>query len=207
MGNLECDVFFANPWATDEQLAKLLSSEELERSRQFVNRLDRLRFMTGRLLVRYALSERLAVTPAEIQIVQTCFICGAPHGKPRLSTGEWQFSISHAGEYVVVAITSQSRVGIDIEPIDASLCVSDLINLVLTKEEQDVFYTCPIEQSVQVFLRYWTRKEALLKCLGLGLTVAPNTLALTPPSSASAITVWPQHWVHGSRFHFRTLIS
>ena len=69
------------------------------------------------------------------------------------------FNISHAGEYVVCAISDQGRLGIDIELIKA-INISDFNQYMETE---------PL--SYKEFYEIWTIKEAVIKADGRGLSI------------------------------------
>ena len=48
----------------------------------------------------------------------------------------------------------------------------------------------PEAASALTLLRYWTRKEALLKATGDGLAVDPATITVTPPEAPPALVAW-----------------
>lgn len=80
--------------------------------------------------------------------------------RPIVKDEEFNFNVSHAGDYVVLAYAENGQVGIDIEhkiPVD----ISDF-NQVMTDEE---ITTCKTQDA---FYRLWTSKEAVIKALGTG---------------------------------------
>lgn len=97
-----------------------------------------------------------------------------PFGKPFIAGGP-EFSISHSGEIVVLAMTEKGAVGIDIErmrPIDAqdfAQFLPEVANLNCRDDKGDLrlFYDC------------WTRKEAVLKGSGAGLSVPLEEVVLS----------------------------
>jgi 4'-phosphopantetheinyl transferase len=71
-------------------------------------------------------------------------------GKPRLrDAGDVEFNLSHSGELVVVAVTRGRAVGVDVERI------------------------APERDRPPAFYEEWVRREAALKCLGVGLLADP----------------------------------
>lgn len=72
------------------------------------------------------------------------------------------FNISHSGEYVVMVIGHNMKVGIDIEFIDSKVDLFDLAPIVFSKSE------CKLITDVSKFFILWTKKEAMLKCIGHG---------------------------------------
>ena len=88
------------------------------------------------------------------------------NGRP--STQEnFDFNISHSGDYVVCVFSTQLQVGIDIErmkPISLEL----LSNHFNPDEWKEIQYSQNSEQS---FYKLWTKKEAMVKADGRGLTI------------------------------------
>jgi 4'-phosphopantetheinyl transferase len=185
-----CEIWYANPRLTHASYAGLLTPSEHARFLSFSMDIDRLRFMTGRALLRLVLSQRLYLPIDQIDIVQECIYCGGSHGKPHLQSGEVDFSIAHSGDYVVIAFASRRRVGIDIEPLKRDLSVDELSHLVLTQGERSLLREVHGHFREELFLQFWTRKEALLKCLGIGITVPLHNLYVSPLDNPP-VSIWP----------------
>lgn len=111
------------------------------------------------------------------------FVCGE-HGKPTLAERPGvHFNLSHCKQAIAVAV-GDKPVGIDverfIEPSDSLLryCMSD------TEIEQ-------VRQSVhpeQTFAALWTRKEALVKYYGTGITSDLKGLLSHPDPKVRLVT-------------------
>ena len=87
------------------------------------------------------------------------------HGKPYFEgVDDLFFSISHCGSAVAVAIDDE-EVGIDIEEV--SRYREHLVNYVLNEEEKDKMDK---EDKKGIFIEIWTKKEAVFKLLGTGIT-------------------------------------
>jgi 4'-phosphopantetheinyl transferase len=92
-------------------------------------------------------------------------------------------SVSHCIGLVLVAIGWHCRVGVDVEPVtDRGLL--RLRYHALADAELAELESHDRARQTQVFLGYWTRKEALLKAAGLGLAVEPRLIEL-PPAGGS----------------------
>jgi 4'-phosphopantetheinyl transferase len=120
--------------------------------------------LLGKHLLQYALlRERPGHTLSDIEYTayKRPFIKGAP-----------DFNISHAGNVVVCAVAGKGHVGIDIEK-PTSLSVADFRQQ-FAPEEWDAILNDPA--SPDIFYRYWTRKEAVLKAAGTGLNEAMHLL-------------------------------
>lgn len=143
---------------------KLLSLEEKNRAAAFQFDVHRGRFISCRAMVRRVLAERVGCSPERLE-----FGYGA-YGKPYLREfSEVHFSISHSENRAALAL-AEFEVGIDIE-VERKLEDLDLLaEQCLNGEEKKVVAGCrPIEAS-RLFLKFWTRKEAVLKALGIGLS-------------------------------------
>jgi 4'-phosphopantetheinyl transferase len=125
--------------------------------------------------------------------MRTCPSCGRPHGKPRLLTPReprLDFSVSHAGDVVVVAVVVDGQVGVDVEKI--SVEPSDhLANAVLSVVEQRSYASLSSCDQMDAFFVYWTRKEAVLKALGVGLSIHPQDVVVSPHSAAPRVLAVP----------------
>lgn len=158
-------------------LEAVLSADERRRAASFIFAPDRRRFIVGRGRLRLILSRYVALPPEALR-----FRYGA-HGKPALSSARTApcFNLSHSGELAALAIAS-CDVGVDIEeirPVDAAVAerfFSARENAALRglrgAEWHDAFYRC------------WTRKEAVVKALGKGLSLRLSSFEVSVARSA-----------------------
>ncbi|WP_300672898.1 4'-phosphopantetheinyl transferase superfamily protein [Soonwooa sp.] len=79
---------------------------------------------------------------------------------------EFSFSSSHSEDLVVVCASKTLKCGIDIEFIQARE-ISDLKDFLHPKEQE---YLESTNHNLSAFYEIWTRKEALLKAVGLGVS-------------------------------------
>ena len=192
-----CEVWIANmPEFADHQAALdgVLAPEERTHVERF--RGGRATARLSRRLLRLVLAHYLDLAPAEIQIDRSCAACGRPHGKPRLrgrpgaATAGIEFSVAHGGDLIVLAFAGTALIGVDIEPTGAPQDASaELLEFTLTPAERRRVREAPEHQRRQVFLRYWTGKEAVLKALGTGLDVEPQAVALPPLPTGGTTSV------------------
>ena len=101
---------WVRPAAPSLEEYEALPASERERADGIVPPGKRNQFVAGRALVRRVLAARLCVEPHEVPIVTS------DTGRPRLAEGtSFDFSTSHAGGLVIVAVARNTRVGVDIE--------------------------------------------------------------------------------------------
>jgi 4'-phosphopantetheinyl transferase len=149
-------------------LSRTLSDDETERARRFRFERDRERFVAARGLLRRLLASYLGTGPPRLD-----FVTGA-HGKPRLA-GEpppsLRFSVSHTADLALYAVASGREVGVDAERIRPDLDVDAVARRFFSINERAALAALPPERRVRASFDCWTRKEAYLKGLGLGLAV------------------------------------
>lgn len=149
-------------------LESLLDAAERGRADRFRFDADRARFVAARGQLRAVLGHYVGVPPELI-----AFESG-PYGKPALARhrgdGRVQFSLSHSHGVGAVAVGLEDELGIDIErvrPFDDALRVAQRL---FTPVEQEVLRAQPEGRRLDLFFRYWTGKEAVVKSVGLGLS-------------------------------------
>jgi 4'-phosphopantetheinyl transferase len=88
------------------------------------------------------------------------------NGKPHAS-GLPQFSIAHAGAWVLCAMSSEGAVGVDIEPLAARAALPRWLTVFDDQERA-------VARSTRAALSIWTTKEAALKAAGARFSELPR---------------------------------
>ena len=164
-----------------EQLAflrQVLSHDETSRADRFVFEEDRQRYIIARGLLRVILGVYLEFPPEEL-----VFEYG-DYGKPQL---KWSarthpsvcFNLSHASDLVVYALTYEGAVGIDVERIRAFDNASHIVDRYFAENEKTVFQQLSRHRKAEVFFHSWTRKEAIIKALGTGMSYPMDRFTIT----------------------------
>jgi len=144
-------------------LTNMLSSSERHYSDRYVRSADRHRAVVSRGLLRHLIGQYLAVAPNDV------LISVGDHGKPFISH-PMRFNVTHSGDVVAFAFCIGREVGIDVERIDPDINTMMLAQNVFSASELKQFEALTHHEQVSAFFVSWTRKEALLKALGDGLT-------------------------------------
>lgn len=103
-----------------------------------------------------------------------------PGGKPVLldrdhEGRELHFSVSHCGARLVVATSPDGPVGVDVEA-EREVPVPLLAGRMLSPAERATLQALAPAARCGALLRAWTRKESVLKAIGIGLARDPSTL-------------------------------
>lgn len=93
---------------------------------------------------------------------------------------EISFNISHSGDHGLMGVRPRGGLGIDVEQRQPRRHMDLLIDTVFTETEQATFTTAEGSDRTDLFLDFWTMKEALIKALGTGLSTDPATFEIPP---------------------------
>lgn len=161
---------------------QLLDEVEWSRAQRYARESDRRRFVLGVVVTKRLVAERYGIPTAAVKITRSCPDCDRQHGRPRLQRFPGAVSVTHTDGWTGVALHRTRAVGLDIEARHAwDLPVLDgMLDVVGTDEERGGFAGLPPREASAVFLRLWTRKEALLKVTGSGLRVPLQDVSVTP---------------------------
>jgi 4'-phosphopantetheinyl transferase len=188
----KCEVWWADRDAAADHLLPVLDDGERARLSRFRRAEDRALYLVGHATLRLRLAAQLRVAPSELRFSTICRYCGKTHGKPRLEDGAagLEFSLSHSGRQAVVAVALHLPLGVDVEQLRSDRNRASLIPAILSDDEQLAIARVPAGEQAAAFLRYWTRKEALLKATGHGLAVGLRRLTVSAPDEAPALIAW-----------------
>ena len=142
-----------------------LPLRERERALAIGHARARAQFVVGRLAVRALLGERLGLPLAEVDLRT------GPAGAPELAGADWNFNISHAGNWAVVALCRGLPVGIDIESLRPFADALQVARQHLHRDEQAWLLSIPAACRSTAFLRLWVCKEAVIKAARRGLWI------------------------------------
>ena len=143
-------------------LKKYISVHEHSRSDKFHFNEDRQTFICCHALLRLLLSKMLNMQPSEISYVQGRF------NKPFLKGNPVHFNITHTRNAFAIAISKYSYIGIDLENVNRKFDFRSVEKMIFNSKER-LFISESHEEARDRFFLLWTRKEAFLKAIGLGI--------------------------------------
>ena len=150
------------------QFAATLSPDETARANKFKFERHRNRFIAGRGALRGILAPYLNAQPAELGFDYS------PNGKPslagRFAESKIHFNLAHSDELALIAVTRIGIVGVDVEKVRPVKDMDHLVARFFSPRESDAFQKVAEAEKPAAFFNLWTRKEALLKATGEGIT-------------------------------------
>lgn len=179
--------FDLEPESRLAELEELLSRAELDRADRFRFVRDRIRYVAAHGTLRRILSRFVGRPPAEL-----AFACG-PQGKPSLAIRKGEepihFSLSRSSTLALVALAWQGEVGVDVEQVRPLHDVLAIARRMFAPTEHEALLHLPEVERLPAFLGYWSRKEAIVKAIGRGLSFPPQSFVLSaePGEYAEAI--------------------
>jgi 4'-phosphopantetheinyl transferase len=160
-----------------DRLAACLDDDERQRAGRFHFRRDRNRYLVGRGRLRQMLGAYLHVAPEGVRFQYSKV------GKPALSEGsgsaDLRFNVTHSHGLALYALTRGRDVGVDVERVRSDLAWNELAERYFAPTEIAELMALPPDRQRLAFFTCWTRKEAYVKALGLGLSVPLDGFAVT----------------------------
>jgi len=175
--------------SNEEEAAKrlLLSQDEKKRADRFLSPLHRKRFIAARSSLRTILSTYLNMPPETLTFVYSA------HHKPAIAGSNIQFNLSHSEDLAVIAISAGQMVGIDIEKI-IDRDIEGIAQRFFSPKENTELERLSPEDRMEGFYRLWSRKEALIKAIGKGLSIPLSHFSVSLETTLEKITLEHETW-------------
>jgi phosphopantetheinyl transferase len=134
-------------------------NEHVSVQRNITHPHKRLQHLAGRFLLK----ELFPNFPYELVKI-------ADTRKPFLENEAYHFSISHCGDYAAVIVSSENRVGVDVEQISSKVEKVKHKFLSITEQQmiQSLLQDNPLDHHTKLLTLAWSIKEALFKWYGDG---------------------------------------
>lgn len=152
---------------------------ERGRADRFVSELDRRRYVRLRLFTRLHLADRYGVQPSEVELTtMRCAACGSDaHGAPVARIGDQvvTLSLTQSGDVGGLLVGPDQPVGLDVETVFGPP-LFEAVRGVLSPGETTALAEAHKLEDADALTRAWTRKEAVLKAIGVGFFVDPQAV-------------------------------
>lgn len=149
-----------------------LSKSERKHAISIKDSVNYSRFIASRAFIRRAIGYVLGSPSYTGEfLVNQC-------GKPYLPTpnSAVHFNMSHTRHHLAAVFILNESIGIDIE-MDSRAAQPNLLEYVFSPKETEQILTSRDWKAT--FLRGWTYKEAVLKCIGTGFTRDPKSISVS----------------------------
>lgn len=165
----------------------ILSPQEQARADRFHFSVDRLRWVAAHVALRLILARYTDTAPDRL-----CFAHGS-QGKPTIAGAEdtWHFNLSHSRALALIAVTRLGPIGVDVEWRRPETPILEIARQICGPGELATLCGLPPAQRVEAFYTCWTRKEALIKAEGSGMTAPLDRfeVSLDPDRPPSVLQV------------------
>lgn len=147
----------------DSRLLRFVSPERQRDVLIYKSYINQKLSLYSALIIRMQISKKLGMDISD-QIFQH-----KKNYKPQLLAIEkLDFSISHSGHFILCGINKRGFIGVDVEKIQKSPL--DIMHTCFHKEEIAYVNEARLNEKDSRFFEIWTKKEAYLKKIGIGLS-------------------------------------
>jgi 4'-phosphopantetheinyl transferase len=172
-----------------DALREYLSVDESARADRYRFARDRDRFVVARGRLRQLLGALSHRAPSDVRFAV------AAGGKPWLAgdaAGRLRFSVSHSGDLMLCAVTLDHEIGVDVEQVRTSLDPEALARRFFSTHEVSSLAATPSGIALDAFFACWTRKEAVIKATGEGLSRPLDSFSVSvDPGRAALLSADP----------------
>ena len=178
--------------AAAERLHGLLDDEERVRAARFVKLVDRVHWTVARARLRQILAHYLACETSEVEFGLDTY--RKPHIDKPVVCPRITFNLSHSGDYMQLAVAESIPIGIDIEQVKAFDNLAQVAERFFAPEESSALLELRDAQRIEPFFRCWTRKEAVLKAVGTGLSTPLDAFVVDFIEQQPCAMRWLRDW-------------
>ena len=156
----------------EARAVELLDEEERTRWNRFLVKRAKRQFSLCRAALRINLCERLGCGNRELSFGYL------EHGKPFARVNEVvspaSFNVSHSGMHGLIAFAERDGLGVDLERRASGRNFDGVGSKVYRPAERRALAALEGREKADLFYRFWSLKEALIKALGTGFSLNPS---------------------------------
>jgi 4'-phosphopantetheinyl transferase len=200
------------PPSTQWMLEQTLATDERARAGRYHRPQDRLHFVVGRGVLRTILAQYLRREPSALAFHYNRYGKPALTQEPGSNTAPLTFSVSHSRGQALYAVARDRPIGIDLEYVATDVEYEQVAEHLFSPREVAMLHALPTHLHREAVFTCWTRKEAYLKALGIGLSLplshfevsvdprAPATLLFTREQCQDVTSWWMEDLTLGSDY-------
>lgn len=164
-----------------------LSQDERERALRFRFAKDKQRFIAAHYALRQLVSRYVLKAAEQIRFAYTT------HKKPYLQDASLQFNLSHSATLALIAFTLDHAIGIDVEKMEND-DKQALAARFFSPSENSALSHLAENEKIPGFYRLWSRKEALIKACGKGLSIPLSSFSTALDRETESVTLDNETW-------------
>jgi 4'-phosphopantetheinyl transferase len=199
-----------------EKYAETLSQQERERAAKFTFPDKYEEYVVSRGLLRKVLAQVLNQSACEFQFDYSA--SKKPYLSKQYAEKTISFNLSHSHGQVLVAISVDRNIGIDIEKIRPNVEYEKLAKRFFSAAEHTALMLLPIGERVVAFFATWTRKEAFVKAEGKGIAfglsefdvnIGPreSPVMLATRWNPDDVSIWSMANIECEENYFATIVA
>ena len=150
----------------------ILSTDEINRSNEMRSVEKRRQFIITRGITKKILATSLDKNPAQIEFFYNRF--GKPFINDKYNDYVIEFNTSHSELYGLIAITLNSKIGVDIQKVKPLQDIKSLSNRFFSNDERNELMKIAKNKQQDAFYLGWVRKESFIKAIGIGVSYGLN---------------------------------
>jgi 4'-phosphopantetheinyl transferase len=153
-----------------------LSPTEIARANAFHSAVLRHRYILVHYGLRIILGLYLNFEPEEI------IFGNKTHGKPFIASPDangLNFNLSYSQNLALIAINQGPSIGVDLEFCKVIPDIDQIADRYFSLEEKNQYFHLTTKDRISAFYRGWTRKEALVKAIGSGLSFPLDSFSVS----------------------------
>jgi 4'-phosphopantetheinyl transferase len=166
---------------------EILSKDELRKANSFHFEKDAARYACSRAFLRRILGEYLKIEPRMIEFSYN------QYGKPYLAGCNIKFNVSHSRGRVLCAITLNDELGVDLEHTEKDFDFIETAEKCFSETELGILKGVPKSKQREAFYKIWTKKEAVVKAIGKGIST-PLTEFTVPLKEKGSLVIENKKW-------------
>ena len=166
-----------------------LSASEAQRYASFIRKQRKRQFLLGRMLLRLAISNMINLPVHVISVMDRAG--SAPElFVPDSRSSAPNFSISHSGNWVGCALSTDGLLGFDIEVNNPARNILGLSEAAFHQEEHLWLLQQPDAERIAAFYRLWSTREALYKLMSNLGREMPSSPLVNVMNNVASQTCW-----------------
>lgn len=166
-----------------DQAYAVLNTAERERAARMRAGATREEFVAGRGCLRRLLGAVLDADPRTLHLETDGH--GKPFLRPKSAAALPEFNLAHSHGVILIGLSAAGPIGVDVEHFDPGVELYDIARTAFHVDDlARIQLAATQDEALAAFYRCWTRREAVAKADGRGLSLEPASFAAGTDSNS-----------------------